>query len=153
MCKPLGVLICLNQKLFMKYIFMKLNINWGNDIFFFTFFYFQNFIDLFCHTFMMYKLLLKFTITVVRNYRVLYMYNNESFTQFFLESSLQKMRVTSCILQRYTFLKVTMIYSPRPFYYYECPKKYNFCRISSKWHAGLWWVNDFFPKPKLSVMF
>lgn len=73
--------------------------------FFFTIYYFHNFINEFCHTFMMYKLLLKLTRTVVRNYRVLCMYNNESFTQTFFRILFAKMRTTSCILQRYTFLQ------------------------------------------------
>lgn len=95
-----------NQKLFVKHIFMKLKINWGNDFFFFfTIYYFHNFINEFCHTFMMYKLLLKLTRTVVRNYRVLCMYNNESFTQTFWRILFAKMRTTSCILQRYIFLQ------------------------------------------------
>lgn len=73
--------------------------------FFFTIHYFHNFINEFCHTFMMYKLLLKLTRTVVRNYRVLCMYNNESFTQTFWRILFAKMRTTSCILQRYIFLQ------------------------------------------------
>lgn len=71
---------------------------------FFTIYYFH-----ICHTFMMYKLLLKLTRTVVRNYRVHVF--NESFTQIILEFSLQKMRTTSCILQRYKI----MAYPPRLF--------------------------------------
>lgn len=82
--------------------------------FFFTIYYFHNLINEFCHTFMMYTLLLKLTRTVVRNYRVLCMYNNESFTQTFLEFSLQKWERPHAFSIGTHFYKIpTMIYSPR----------------------------------------